>query len=76
MEPLEKLEMIIRGELANRKKERERANNRHGLIYVQTLDNQISMLDWVVAHIDMIKRNAFPVSDELVMKMYGPSKTE
>jgi hypothetical protein len=76
MDALERLEIVVRGELVKRKKLFERAFATHGRFHVQELDDQISMLDWVIAHIDMIRRNAFPMSDELVLKMYGPTKNE
>jgi hypothetical protein len=76
MKPIEKLEIIVRGELRDHKLERKRAIATHGRIYIQELDNHISMLDWVLGQIGMIKRNAYPVSDDLVIRMYGPIKTE
>ncbi len=41
-------------------------------LYLLRVQSSIDTLSWVWTEIDAIKRNAPHVSDEIVMKMYGP----
>lgn len=70
MEPLEKLEMIIKWELAEKK--RKLGNNQQASnFYILGLEHEIKALDVVMISINAIKRNDHSVSDEMISKMYG-----
>lgn len=74
MEALEKLELIVKGELAEKK--RKLGNSKQASnFYVSGLEHEISALEVVMIAIDKIKHNHFSVSDERITKMYGsPAK--
>ena len=74
MEPLEKLEMIVKGTLAQKKKDYEMSRYKASNLYVLGLDHEISTLQSVLCEIDAIKRNAPTKSDEMVLKMYPPDQ--
>jgi hypothetical protein len=71
MEPLDKLELIIKGAIKQKKAQRDRGMDKHSIQYIQGLGNEIDALSWVWTKIDAIKRNHPNVSDEMIMKMYG-----
>lgn len=69
MEPLEKLEIIVKLDLAEKKRKRESTNHSSNL-YVLGLDHEISMLEEIVFAINAIKLNHYSVSDEMISKMF------
>jgi hypothetical protein len=74
MDPLDKLELIIKGTISQKKKERERGKDNHSSLYILGLDHDIDTLSWVWTEIESIRRNAPAVSDEIVLKMYAAGK--
>ena len=71
MEPLDKLEIIIKAEIKERKAELERSGERHSALYLEALHHEIDCLGWVWTKIDNIRRNVPAVSDEMIKRMYG-----
>ncbi len=71
MEPLEKLEIIVRGRQNQKKIERGRGKDKHNRLYILGLGHEIDMLSVVLCDIDSIRRNVPSMSDEIVQKMYG-----
>lgn len=71
MDPLDKLELIIKGTIKQKKVDYERGKDKHSNLYLLGLQANIDTLSWVWAEIDAIKRNAPHVTDEIVLKMYG-----
>jgi hypothetical protein len=74
MDQLDKPEMIILGMIKQKKAGRERSKDKVSILHVQRRDNEIDMPSWVWTEIDAVRRSAPGVSDEIVMKIYGPSK--
>ena len=70
MRRLEKLEIIIKYHLAEKKRKRENSTHSSNL-YLLELDSEISMLQKIMSEIDAIKRNHHTVTDEMILKMYG-----
>jgi len=75
MEPLEKLELIIKYQIRRKKAEREKSKH-HSNLYILELDQEINTLSWILTEIDAIKRNVPSMSDEMVMKMYQPDQSK
>jgi hypothetical protein len=77
MDNFEKIELIVKGKLKERKAELERARNKagdpHGSnpVYVEGLEHEVDMLSIIACEIDAIKRNHPAVMDEMVQKMHG-----
>ena len=69
MEPLEKLELIIKYQIRRKNAEREKSKY-HSNLYIMELDHEINTLSWILTEIDGIKRHVPSMSDEMVMKMY------
>lgn len=69
MEALEKLEMIVKWDLADKK--RKLGNSKQASnVYVSGLEHEIKTLEVVMIAIDKLKHNHFSVSDERITKMY------
>ena len=77
MEPLEKLEMILRGMIQKNKQEIERAKN-SGLHpaypYPNGLEHEVVGLQKALARLHEIKQNAPSMDDDIVIKMYSSEK--
>lgn len=71
MEPLDKLELIIKSLIEQRKKERKNGEGKHSNLYIEGLDHEIDMLRVVLCDIDAIRRNVPNMTDEKVQRMYG-----
>jgi hypothetical protein len=71
MGPLDKLELIIKHTIGQKKKERKNSEGKHSNLYILGLDHEIDMLRVIFCDIDGIKRNVPSMSDEMVLKMYG-----
>lgn len=71
MDPLDKLELIVKERIRERKAESQRGRGKHNPAYLQGLDSEIDALQWVWSKIDAIRRNAPAVSDEMIQRMYG-----
>jgi hypothetical protein len=65
MEQLEKLEIIVKYDLAEKKGKRENTVHSSNL-YILGLDHQISTLEEIMIAINAIKRNHYSVSDEMI----------
>ena len=68
--------MIVKGTLAQKKKDYEISRDKASNLYVLGLDHEISTLQSVLCEIDAIKRNAPAKSDEMVLKMYPPDQSK
>lgn len=73
MEDFEKLEVIVRGKIADYKKkiERERSGT-HRQVYAQDLESELKGFVIISARIREIKKGGFVVSDDVIRKMYLP----
>lgn len=56
MDPLDKLELLVKDRIQERKSEFERGKGKHNPEYLLTLENEINALSWVSANIDSIRR--------------------
>jgi hypothetical protein len=79
MDNFQKIELIVKGKLKERKVKLERARNKAGdpygsnFVYIEGLQHDVDMLSIIICEIDAIKRNHPAVRDEMVKKMYGSS---
>lgn len=71
MEPLDKLQMIIEGNIRQRKTDRAKKMDKVSSLSILELDQEITTLRQVLGEIDAIKRNLTSVSDEMIEKRYG-----
>jgi hypothetical protein len=77
MDNFEKIELIVKGKLKERKAKLERARNKtsdpygSSPLYVDGLQHDVDMLSIIACEIDAIKRNHPAVRDEMIQKMYG-----
>ena len=69
MEQLEKLEIIIKYHMAEKKQKRENSTHSSSL-YTLELDCEINMLKKIRSEIDAIKRNHHLTSEETITKLY------
>jgi len=74
MEPLDKLEMIIRYTLKEKEWSLETSKEHTSVFYITGLEHEISLLRVLLGDIESIRRKSPDVSDEMVLKMYGSSK--
>jgi hypothetical protein len=73
MDSIDKIELIVKGTLERKKRERKNGNEaKHSKLYLRGLDYEIDMLEFILGDIYSIKRNTDSVSDEMLVKMYGP----
>jgi len=73
MDPLDKLEFILKGMIQKNKNEIERAKNsgmHPAYPYLNGLEHEVVGLQKALARLHEIKRNAPSMSDEMVLKMY------
>jgi hypothetical protein len=73
MDALEKLELVLSGEINKKKAALDIDRKSGSVVYTYGLENQINALEWALNQLQMIKRNAPSMSDEIVLKMYGES---
>lgn len=70
MEAFEKLEMIVKWELAEKK--RKLGNSKQmSKFYILGLEHEIKALEVIMISIKAIERNHHSVSVEMISKMYG-----
>jgi hypothetical protein len=74
MEPLEKLDLIFTGVIAQKKREVQIGTAKGmnpGFAYLNGIENQITAYENALAFVRQIKRNVPSMADEVVLKMYG-----
>jgi hypothetical protein len=71
VEPIEKLEIIIKHEIRKVKAERERGIDKHSPLYIQDLSTRIDTLSWVWTKANAIMGDAPSVTDEMIQRLYG-----
>ena len=71
MDDFEKLEVIVRGKIADYKKAIERARSGiHRPVYVQDLESELKGFQIISAKMRDIKIGGFGVSDDVILKRY------
>jgi len=75
MDPLDKLQIIIEGNIRKRTADRTKSELKASSLCILELDEEITTLRQVLGEIDAIKRNVPSMSDESVQKRYGQSNT-
>jgi hypothetical protein len=70
MEPLEKLDIIVKHEIKKTKAAQERSIGRHSPIYIQDLTTKIDTLGWVWTMINAVRGNMPSVADEMIKRLY------
>jgi len=71
MEDFEKLEMIVRGKIADYKKQIERARSgTQRPVYVQDLESELKSFQIISARMRDIKIGGFGVSDDVIKSRY------
>ena len=71
MDPLDKLEIIVKDRIRGAKAEFESGKGRHSPLYLDAPQHEIDTLSWVWTRINAIRQNAPSVSDETIERMYG-----
>jgi hypothetical protein len=74
MDPLDKLEIILRGEIAKKQKEFDRARGseiKPSSIFMHGIEHEKIGLERALWQLRAIKQNAPDVSDEVEQKLYG-----
>jgi hypothetical protein len=74
MEPLDKLETILRYTLKKREWSLEITKEHTSVFYITGLEHEITLLREILGDINSIKRNSPDVTDEMITKMYGTKK--
>lgn len=74
MEPLDKLETILRYMLKKKEWSLEISKEHTSVFYITGLEHEITLLREVLGDINSIRRNSPDVTDEMVTKMYGTGK--
>ena len=75
MAPLDKLQMIIEGNIRKRTADRAKSADKASSLCILELDEEITTLRQVLGEIEAIRRNVPRMSDEIVQKRYGQSNT-
>jgi hypothetical protein len=70
MNPLDKLEIIYKDEIKNKKKQVERGNEKHSPVYVDGLRHEIDALSWALTIVWNIKSGSPSATDEMIQRSY------
>jgi len=69
MDPIEKLEIILRHQLKRKKYTVSIGEGKHSVLVIEKLKGEIHSLEMVLIELDMLKQNAPSVSEPVVEKM-------
>jgi hypothetical protein len=76
MDPLDKLEIIFKHEIKEKKKKFERGIGKSSDLYLGGLRNEIDALSWALTIVWNVKRNSPTATDEMIERLYGPLEKE
>ena len=69
MEPIEKLDIILRYQLRKKKYTLSIGEGKHSVLVIENLKGEIHSLEMVLIELDMIMQNAPSVSEPVIEKM-------